>query len=611
MALPRVPGTGLSWRVPRFKSLPWLLIFGFFALALIWTSSPPPLPWASGAQPVSLIGMSPLDRQGGILAARDSFASGAAATGDFWTAGPVSARVEAILASMGDEEVLGQVFLLTWPGQTPTPTLYRWIRERGIGGIKIFGWNAENTANLAAAIAGVQTAALGSLHRIPLLVATDQEGGIIRHVKGATSETPGNMAIGASGLPSDAYWSGFWIARELDALGITMNFAPTIDLETSPKSPLIGVRAFCSDPRTAGLLGASYAAGTIAAGLIPTAKHFPGHGATELDSHGILPRINIDEEGLWNRELVPYRVLADEGLPAIMSAHLSFPKIEPSGVPASLSHHFMTDILRTRLGFKGVAVTDDLRMKALGKDFGANCRAALEAGNDLLVSSELPALDDPAWTSLLSAYRKEPAFRQRVWEAASRVLTLKLQWLAPRGRSGLVPDLSALASRLPDPESQAFFREQAKRSATALDQAFLPWTAKGRLLIASPLRAFSSAAAAAWPVSRDFHYSWRIEGPAIPSELAAFGEAIASADSVLVCVPNQAGMDFALLALKRNKRVAVLSLLSPLPLERAPLGLPAVAVYSTSPESIGAGIAALRGEIPASGRFPFLIKGAR
>ncbi len=609
MRPPRVPGTGVSWQAPSFKSLPWLLIFGF--LALSWASSPPPLPWAGGSEPVSLRGMSPLEMQGGTLASLDSLASGTAAQGDFWTAGPVSARVEALLASMRDEEVLGQVFLLTWPGDSPTPTLYRWISERGIGGVKIFGWNAENTTRLVASIASVQTAALGSLHRIPLLVATDQEGGVIRHVKGATSETPGNMAIGASGRPSDAYWSGYWIARELDAMGITMNFAPTIDLGTAPKSPLIGVRAFSSDPQAVGILGASYAAGTIAAGLIPTAKHYPGHGATELDSHGVLPRIDIDEEELWNRELVPYRVLADEGLPAIMSAHLSFPKIEPSGLPASLSHHFMTDILRTRLGFRGVAITDDLRMKALGRDFGANCRRALEAGNDLLVSSELPALDDPAWTRLLAAYRKEPAFRQRVQEAASRVLTMKLQWLAPRGRSGLVPDPAVLASRVPDSEGQAFFKEQAERSATALDPALLPWAVEGRLLVASPLRAFSSAAAAAWPASNSYRYSWKTEGPAIPSELAAFGGALASADSVLVCVASQAGMDYALLALKRHKRVAVLSILSPLPLERAPPGLPAVAVYSTSPESIGAGIAVLRGDLVPGGFFPFPVKGAR
>jgi beta-N-acetylhexosaminidase len=516
-----------------------------------------------------------------------------------------SERAAALVASMGEAEILGQVFMLAYPGELPPPLLYDWIEKRGLGGVKIFGWNGTDTSRLATVIADLQAAALSSGRGIPLLIATDQEGGVVRHVKGATTETPGNMAIGASGRPYDAYWSGFYIARELDALGVNMNFAPAVDLATRPRGALIGVRAFSADPLTTGILGAAWAAGTMAAGIIPTAKHFPGHGGTDLDSHGVLPRIDIDSKTLWERELVPFRMLIGEGLPAVMSGHLSFPRIDPTGRPASLSPTFMTGILRDKLGFKGVAVTDDLQMGGAAGDFETDCREALEAGNDLLMTSSLPEFEGSTWRNLLASYRGSPRFRARVREAATRVIALKLEWLAPKGESGLVPLAEYIGKRVPDPAGVAFFKEQALRSATALHPELLPWKPRGRLLVASPLAAFSAAAAVAWPSSKLFRFSWRPETEALPAELLALDAALEGADSVLVCVASEAGMDFALRAASAGKQVAIVSILSPLPLARAAASMPAVAVYGSAPESIEAGIAVLRGEAQAGGRFPY------
>jgi len=530
---------------------------------------------------------------------------------DFWSRGDPDALAAALVASMRPEEVLGQVFLLGYPGTVPTPLIFDWIEKRGLGGVKIFGWNAEDTTKLAIAIDELQSAALRSGHRIPLLIATDQEGGIVRHVKGDSTETPGNMAIGASGKPSDAYWSGYYIARELDALGINMNFAPAVDLATNHQSELIGTRAFSDDPVAAGILGAAFSAGTMAAGVIPTAKHFPGHGDTDQDSHGVTPVIGIGKKTLESRELLPFRMLVDEGLPAVMSGHLDFPRIDPSGRPASLSRRFMTDILRGEMKFKGVAVTDDLRMGGTGTDYATACREALDAGDDLLMSSILPDLDDASFTRLLAAYRVDPRFRARVREAAIRVLSLKLRWLAPRGPSALIPRVEELDKHLPDRKGEVFFRDQAERSATALNPASLPWRPSGRLLVASPLATFSEAAAAAWPGSASFRFSWRPETRALPAELASFDEALAKADSVLVCMQGDAGMDFAMAALARRKNVAIVSILTPFPLARAPATLPAVAVYSMSPDSIAAAISALKGESKAEGSFPVALAGPR
>jgi beta-N-acetylhexosaminidase len=508
---------------------------------------------------------------------------------------------------MSDEEVLGQILMMAYPGVAPDDLLFDWIGRRALGGVKIFGWNADDSTKVAEAVAAMQDRALGSRLGIPLLVATDQEGGWIRHIKGATTITPGNMAIGASGRPYDAYRSANIIGRELAALGVNMNFAPSVDLATKPKSYIIGPRAFSDDPATVAALGSAFVRGLADAGVIATAKHYPGHGGTEDDSHGVLPVIMVDEKTLWDRELLPFRILAAEGVPAIMSGHLSFPLIEGDGMPASLSPYFMTTLLRGRIGFKGLAVTDDLTMNGADEAAGSvseACVKALEAGNDLLMISKLLSTDDPAWLQLLALYREKPAFRARVREAAARVVETKLKYLKPRGKKAMVPDLVGLAAKVPDPEAASFFAAQAYRSVTVLRTSGVPFRPRGRLIVASPFKEFFDIALESYPGARTFDFSFRPESAALPVELSAFDRALASADEVIVCVPNGAGMDFAVRAHEAGKRVAIVSAQSPAPLARAQWAEAAVAVYSYSMESLRAGVDVLSGKAQAQGRLP-------
>ncbi|MDR3020973.1 MAG: glycoside hydrolase family 3 protein, partial [Treponema sp.] len=319
---------------------------------------------------------------------------------------PPKELAAAIEKTMTDEQALAQVFMLGWVGEEPSPLIMEWIRQRNIGGVKIFGWNTSDTQKLARTVGELQKASLEGAFSIPLLVATDQEGGWIRHVKGSTSETPGNMAIGASGFPRDAYLSGLYIGREMALLGVNMNFAPTVDLFTNRHSFLIGPRAFGSDPVRAGILGAAFMRGQLDAGIIPTAKHFPGHGDTELDSHGVLPRINVSFDTLWERELIPYRMLKAEGIPAVMSGHLAFPQTTGGGTPASLSSWFLKDVLRDKIGFDGVVITDDLMMVGATSYLGSISRTAKQAvvaGNDIIMFSNTPHLNDAIWTLLVNS----------------------------------------------------------------------------------------------------------------------------------------------------------------------------------------------------------------
>jgi beta-N-acetylhexosaminidase len=536
---------------------------------------------------------------------------------NFFDDAPPEELAAAIEKAMSDEQALAQVFMLGWVGAEPSPLIMDWIHDRNIGGVKIFGWNTGDTLRLARTVGALQEASLKGKFNIPLLVATDQEGGWIRHVKGNTSITPGNMAIGASGYPRDAYLAGYYIGKELALLGINMNFAPTIDLFTNRDSWLISTRAFGSDPSKVGIFGAAYMKGQQAAGIIPTAKHYPGHGDTQLDSHGVLPSINVTFDTLWDRELVPYRMLIKEGIPAVMSGHLAFPAIESNGVPASLSSWFLKDILREKMGYKGLVITDDLMMNGATLWAGSVSRAAkqaLLAGNDIILFSKTPNLFDPVWNVLSNSMKDDNEFRLRVREAARRTLETKLKFLKGSQAVPFIPDIKKAENGLPDPEGSAFFLDLAARSVTIVK----PTSAKeagqqeeqrasvfplkpedaGRVLLTGQYLDFFKVGRAAFPRAVSYWYSEVFN----INDLMAYA---VSADTVIFCLSDTEGLRILRRLESLKKRIIVLSVLNPVYLENIPWIDGAVAVYSDSLESLAAGFSAIIGRIPAEGRLPY------
>ncbi|MDR0690417.1 MAG: glycoside hydrolase family 3 protein [Spirochaetaceae bacterium] len=511
----------------------------------------------------------------------------------------------ALTEAMSDEEALAQTFMLGWVGAEPSPLIMNWIRDRKIGGVKIFGWNTEDTRKLAETVGALQQAALETRLSIPLLVATDQEGGWIRHVKGATSETPGNMAIGASGYPKDAYYAGYYIGRELAVVGINMNFAPTVDLYTNRESSLIGTRAFGEDPVQAGILGAAFVKGQKEAGIIATAKHYPGHGDTELDSHGVLPQINARFEDLWDRELIPYRLLAREGIPAIMSGHLAFPNTQAGLTPASLSSWFLLDVLRNRIRYQGLIITDDLMMNGATTSTGSVSQAvkqALLAGNDIIMLSSTPSLNDRVWTYLVASIKEDPGFRNRVRDAARRILETKLTHLRGEGAVPYIPDLRKVETNLPDPEGAAFFLDLAARSVTVISgtgEGIFPLYPEkaGKVLLAGNYMDFFSTGRIAFPGARSYWYS--------PERTAELQDYARNVDTIIFCLSDQEGLTILKSLEPLGKRVIVFSVSSPVHLEGISWAEGAIAVYSYAPESFTAGFSAILGRIPAQGKLPF------
>lgn len=536
----------------------------------------------------------------GIILLVMLFVSTAAARGtepDFWDPVPDQELARNILSRMTDEEKLAQILMFGWAGLDPSPLVLDWVEERSLGNIKIFGWNTDDTFKVAKAITLLQGKAAKNRFGIPLFVATDQEGGWIRHVKGRTSQTPGNLAIGASGLPSDAWYSGYYISRELAALGINLNFAPTVDLYTDHASTVIGTRSFGEDPEGAGILGASFVAGSTAAGVLTTAKHYPGHGDTGMDSHGRMPVIRIDEKTLFERELVPFRRLVEAGVPAIMSGHLSFPEITGNRIPATFCPYFLDVLLRKQLGFDGLIITDDIMMNGATDYAGSVSRVvelAIEAGNTIVESSTTPSFSDPLWRNTLNRMKRDEQFRARVEDSVLRVLVAKLAYFKGTNPVGIYPEIADIAARVPDPDGASFFQSQAVRSVTVLRNGKEPRVDadSGSVLIASQFASFLDIGRQRFPDASIFGVNDRL------------GSIAGNYDTIIFCLSS----DYSLSVLKKlhhlRDRLIVVSAMSPVLLGDVPWVESAIAVYSYSPWSFTAAFGAIAGDFVPTGTLP-------
>ncbi len=512
---------------------------------------------------------------------------------------------------MTDSEALAQIFMFGWAGSDVPPLLTQWVTQRELGSVKVFGWDTENEIEVAQAVSFLQTQAQNTRFQIPLYVATDQEGGLIRHVKGATSDTPGNLAIGASAYPLDSWYSGYYIGKELRALGINMNFAPTVDLYTNIDSTVIASRSFGKDPHYSGVLGASFSEGSLAAGVIPTAKHFPGHGDTGIDSHGLLPVITADYKTLFERELVPFQYLIQEGIPAIMSGHLSFPNVRETGEPASLSEFFLTDLLRTEMGYEGLIITDDMMMNGATTYTGSLSTAvhlAIRAGNDIIISSTTPQLGESVWTSTLTLMQTESEFNTIVRKAAQRVILSKLHYFKGENFVPLYPDIEAIPSLVPDPEAEAFFTAQAARSITLYKNGDFPYTnvkaQEETILVASQFQEVFDEASYRYNNLNYHYFGYNLSQAEINTEGLRLLSAAQYYDTIIICVSNTTSRRIAQYLENSGKKVIVISVLEPVHVFDFDWADTILLAYSYSAFSFRAAFSALAGDYIPQGILP-------
>lgn len=290
-------------------------------------------------------------------------------------------------------EKIGQLIVTGFPGPVPGEELRDLIADYGIGNVILFSHNVENAAQLKALCDGLRRE-IGERTGYPPLIAIDQEGGRVTRLPADATNVPGAMAIASTGRPEHAYAAGRATARELRALGINFNLAPVLDINNNKRNPVINVRSYGDTAETVERYGLQMLRGLREEGVLASAKHFPGHGDTAVDSHLGLPAVGKTLEQLRELELKPFAAAFGEGAEAVMTAHILFPEIEPERVPATMSRTIVTELLKKELGFEGLVVSDCLEMNAIRKFYGTaeGAVGALKAGVHLLFISHTPQL---------------------------------------------------------------------------------------------------------------------------------------------------------------------------------------------------------------------------
>ncbi|MER6028288.1 glycoside hydrolase family 3 protein [Streptomyces sp. NPDC001851] len=359
-------------------------------------------------------------------------------------------RLHALISRMTLQEKVGQLFVMRVYGHSATApdqadidanlkeigvrTAAELIAKYRVGGIIYFTWahNTRDPRQIADLSNGIQRASLEQPRGLPVLIATDQEHGAVCRVGKPATLFPGAMAIGAGGSRSDAHTLGRISGAELRAMGINQDYSPDADVNVNPANPIIGVRSFGADPDAVAALVAAEVRGYQESRVAATAKHFPGHGDTAVDSHTGFPVITHSRD-LWEKlDAVPFREAIAAGIDSVMTAHIQFPALDDSGDPATLSHPVLTGILRGELGYDGVVITDSLGMEGVRTKYGDDRVPvlALKAGVDQLLN---PPYLDVAWNAVLKAVQDGELTESRLDESILRILRLK-------ARLGLLDD---------------------------------------------------------------------------------------------------------------------------------------------------------------------------
>lgn len=381
---------------------------------------------------------------------------------------------------------IGQLLLAGFPEQTGDGQARRLAREYQVGNFILFAHNLSTPEQGAALCAQLSRLAYDQTGVAPL-IAADQEGGPVCRITAGAGRFPGAMALAASASPEEVEQMGEICGRLLRAMGVNLNLAPVLDVNLEPMNPVIGNRSYGDQPERVARLGCAMMEGLTRGGVLATVKHYPGHGCVQTDSHLDLPVNHKTLAQLEESELIPFREAVRRGADAVMSCHIRFPKIDPE-LPATLSPAILTGLLREKLGFDGLVVTDCLEMDAIRKGWGTAQGAvlAIEAGCDLLCISHHMEAAAQAAEAICQAVEQGRISRERIRQSYQRVLRAK-EKLGLEGPQAISPEKAKAAAE--DPQAVSFCRQLARRSITLLrdDGGLAALKAARRGLVLAPL----------------------------------------------------------------------------------------------------------------------------
>ena len=491
------------------------------------------------------------------------------------------------------------------------------IRRLRVGCVVAFESEVESLPTL---LNSLQDAAA-----VPLIVAADMERGMSFRIRRGVVPIPYAMAIGATRSEADAHFTGVVAAREGRALGIHWGFAPVVDVNNNPGNPVINIRSYGEDPAMVGRLIAAFVRGAREGGLLTTAKHFPGHGDTALDSHMQLVTVTANRTRLDAVELLPFRSAVAAGVDAVMTGHIAVPALDATNAPATLSAPMSTDLLRTELGFDGLVVTDAMEMSGVRAAWtGEAAIRAVRAGADMIL---LPPDPHVAIQALVRAVREKQLTEERIDVSVLRIL-------AAKERLGLHRKKRVDTLRLPEvvarPEDVAQAMDVARRSITVLknEGGVLPLRAESplkilHLVLSSDLR---NEFIQGWPedelLARRLSAQTIALGPEVSAETeaqvvqmsAGYTHVVASAFVRVGAYRGNVDMAVSharlLKALAASGRpVILISFGSPYLLRQVPEVPVYLCAYGAPESSQRAAIGALFGEYPVGGKLPVTIPG--
>ena len=488
-------------------------------------------------------------------------------------------------------------------GLTAPPEILDGVWKGEIAAFCLFNFNFESLEQFRRLTQQLyDAAAQGGLP--PPLIGIDQEGGQLIPIRDGATELPGNMALGAAASPELARQAGYVLARELLAVGCNLDFAPVLDLNSNPDNFAVGIRAFGDRPVDVARMGCALIAGMQAAGVIASAKHFPGHGDTSTDSHFGVPVVNKPLAELEANDLYPFAEAIRQGVGAILTGHLLFPAFDAENV-ATASSAILEGLLRQRMGFDGLIITDAMDMSAINR-LGAreSVRAALRAGNDLVLMAHLP--DQLAMTQEMLGDENEGA-RARIDRARRAAPLLSTQ--PPLDVIGsaehhaiaqAIADASITRVRGAQPLHLAEDAEIAVITVHPVNITPADTSLGERILLAEAIRARHART-----TTLEIDYQ--------ADQITGVIEAAANADVVIIgtiCAdqdPSQAALVRELHRL--GKQPMVVSLRTPYDLRAFPEIENYLCAYSYRPTSVEAVARVLFGEIEARGVLPCTIPG--
>lgn len=539
---------------------------------------------------------------------------------------PASARktpsckeaAESLLSRMTLDEKAGQMVMAVTgdaPDGMPDEKTRKVLQDYHVGSVIIY--NKPDPAFMAEYNNRLQKWASQTRLGIPLLISADLEFGAFQNIRRGTTAFPRQMGIGATHSIKDAAEAARLTAREARAMGFHWNFAPVADVNTNPENPVIGVRSFGENPQLAAKLTAAQVRAYQKEKVMASAKHFPGHGDTDVDSHLGLPRVGYDRKTLETVHLLPFRAAIDAGVDSIMTAHVVVEAIDPE-LPATLSHKVLTGLLRNEMGYDGIIITDAMTMDAIDENWGTREAAAMavQAGADVIMSTG--SFEDHVETvsAIRDGVRTGAISEKRVNDSVRRVLRAKCEY-------GLFTDRYADPKRAERVSGHTSHRKKADhiaRRATTLvkNEGVLPFRRNGQTTLVAGVIQVPEAVEAVKSVGGGQVIGWqaRTHDPTA-EEIQEAVRLAEQADRILVATYSQSKLppgqsELVRALLKTGKPVAALSLGLPYDLADYPEVDAYLASYALdrwqtpNPTALRAAVEVIFGKQPG-GRLPVTI----